>query len=70
MTKPDQEPVAIHGMASLRAGLEDLAERGQTEDEPVFDDDEFDDDECGMTSDGTCLLAGSEFCDWDCPYSR
>lgn len=21
---------------------------------------------CGMQSDGGCLLAGSEYCDWDC----
>ncbi len=23
--------------------------------------------ECGMMPDGTCLLAGSEDCDWECP---
>ena len=41
--------------------------------EPEFDEDEdelesayFD---CGMTSDGYCTKAGSEECDWDCPYS-
>jgi len=27
---------------------------------------EFD---CGMMPDGTCQLAGTEECDWDCPYS-
>ena len=31
------------------------------------DDAEF---ECGQMPDGTCFLAGSEWCDWDCPYSR
>lgn len=25
--------------------------------------------ECGMGPDGTCLNAGSEWCDWDCPFS-
>lgn len=42
-----------------------------------FDDDdqpdEHDDDmldECGMMSDGCCTLAGTEFCDWDCPRNR
>lgn len=24
-------------------------------------------DECGMMPDGQCTLAGTEFCDWDCP---
>ena len=32
------------------------------------DDDGF--DECGLTEDGTCMLAGTEHCDWDCPHSR
>ena len=30
--------------------------------------DEFDD--CGMMSDGQCLKAGSEECDWECPRGR
>lgn len=37
------------------------------------DDDEQDDpdawmDECGMMPDGTCMLAGSEWCDWECKH--
>lgn len=24
-------------------------------------------DECGMMTDGKCMLAGTEWCDWDCP---
>ena len=27
-------------------------------------------DECGQMADGSCLMVGSEFCDWDCPFSR
>jgi len=23
---------------------------------------------CGMMPDGTCMLAGTEDCDWECPY--
>lgn len=26
-------------------------------------------DECGMTQDGYCMLAGTEHCDFDCPFS-
>lgn len=26
--------------------------------------------ECGMTKDGWCMLAGTEHCDFDCPFSR
>ena len=40
-------------------------------DDMIDEDDGIDDmaDECRMLSDGTCLLAGTEFCDWECPYS-
>lgn len=24
--------------------------------------------DCGMTADGTCMLAGTEDCDWECPF--
>ena len=36
------------------------------------EDDEFEDAamNCGLTQDGTCMAAGSEHCDWDCPFSR
>jgi len=26
--------------------------------------------DCGQMDDGTCLQAGSEYCDWDCPFSN
>jgi len=26
--------------------------------------------ECGKMSDGSCTLAGTEYCDWDCPFSE
>lgn len=25
---------------------------------------------CGLMSDGNCSKAGSEECDWECPFSR
>lgn len=25
--------------------------------------------ECGKLPDGSCMLAGTEHCDWDCPLS-
>jgi hypothetical protein len=43
-----------------------------------FNDDAFDDDadeledamqNCGMLQDGSCMKAGSEECDWECPFS-
>jgi hypothetical protein len=46
---------------------EDWEERAEFDD---GDDEGADDDElanCGMMSDGTCLAAGSEDCDFDCP---
>ncbi|MEO9231538.1 MAG: hypothetical protein ABI216_21670 [Devosia sp.] len=36
-----------------------------------FEDDDYDDfEDCGMGPDGQCSMAGSEWCDWDCPRSR
>lgn len=41
------------------------------EDEAFTDDDAIDElmGECGQTPDGYCTLAGTEYCDWDCPFS-
>jgi hypothetical protein len=38
-----------------------------TADEEVFYDDEIEEHDCGRFADGNgCLLAGTEWCDWDC----
>lgn len=52
------------------------------DDDPRFDDrlpvDYFGEDcdlgdidmnDCGELGDGTCMYAGTEWCDWDCPFS-
>ncbi len=33
--------------------------------DPELDEEEFD---CHLMDDGQCLAAGSEDCDWNCPY--
>jgi len=40
-------------------------------DEDVTDDDALEDlmDEYGQDGSGSCSLAGTEYCDWDCPFS-
>ena len=40
-------------------------------DDGFDDDDDFDPmDECGFhPPSGICLKAGSEWCDWDCPFN-
>lgn len=43
-------------------------EEDDYDDEPDFDDEE--DFDCGMTRAGYCTKAGSEECDWECPYSE
>lgn len=44
---------------------------GCDDEDPYTDDDAVDDlmDECGQDSNGICSLAGTEYCDWDCPFS-
>lgn len=41
--------------------------------DPDDDDDDLEEEDwidCGLAPDGQCQLAGTEHCDWDCPYSR
>lgn len=33
------------------------------------DEDMFDEMSCGQNSEGGCDLAGTEWCDWSCPFS-
>lgn len=41
--------------------------------DPLWDEDEDDDDlaelSCGELPEGGCSLAGTEWCDWSCPFS-
>ena len=48
------------------------AAHGSGDDDDFGDDDAMDDDalNCGLTRDGGCLEAGSEFCEFECPYRR
>jgi hypothetical protein len=41
------------------------------EDNGPTDEDAMDSllDECGQTREGYCTLAGTEHCDWECPFS-
>lgn len=50
-----------------------MSEINADEDRPDGDDYERDEvdsamDECGQTRDGGCLMAGTELCDFDCPF--
>lgn len=44
---------------------------GCDEDDPYTDDDAIEDllNECGKMGDGYCSLAGTEYCDFECPFS-
>lgn len=47
---------------------EDDAEGFDSDDEDYDEDSEEPSDyDCHMMTDGTCLAAGSEECDWECP---
>lgn len=42
------------------------------EDDGSFSDDDAIEelmDECGRDASGSCSLAGTEYCDWECPFS-
>lgn len=44
------------------------------DEDEYLDEDDLDEedliDHCGMTPDGNCMLAGTEWCDWDCPMNK
>ncbi len=43
-------------------------ESNEWDDDPRdWDEEDGDDEECGLMDDGQCLLAGSEHCDFCCP---
>lgn len=44
----------------------------EDEDDPYdYEADQYDPaEDCGLTADGYCMLAGSEWCDWACPFNR
>lgn len=60
-----------------QASTRDEAPANDTDDDHladcVFDDGDEEDDlaelSCGEMSDGGCSLAGTEYCDWKCPFS-
>jgi hypothetical protein len=39
---------------------------GPDDDDCPLDDDDVDDIDCGLGSDGQCSQAGTEYCDWEC----
>lgn len=41
------------------------------DDDVYTDDDTIEDlmDECGRDSSGSCSMSGTEYCDWECPFS-
>jgi len=45
--------------------------RQRDDGEEFTDDDALDDlfNECGKDRTGGCALAGTEYCDWECPFS-
>jgi hypothetical protein len=49
--------------------LEDRSTPAFDDDDEFADADDLDDEfDCGMDRDGNCGKAGSEECDWECPY--
>lgn len=59
MDDPDMSKIA-----EIRQYLEINGEPDVTEADAI----EYAMGECGMTSDGYCMLAGTEHCDFECPF--
>ena len=60
-------------LAEVPYGTQEFEEEGSVDDD--FEDDDEDEFEeaianCSMGRNGLCGKAGSEECDWECPFSR
>lgn len=53
------------------ANRKEFAECNYGDPDDFTDDDAIEElmQECGKTREGFCTLAGTEYCDWDCPFS-
>lgn len=60
---------SYHGVECQKCGLFYPWDNDDCDDD-CDDDDDFENalDECGMTSEGICMLAGTEHCDFECPF--
>lgn len=58
-----ENPRFMHWLREMQEHIED------NYDEPHPDAYEMLQAECGKFPDGSCTMAGSEYCDWECPFS-
>ena len=59
-------------MKKLKQAIAETKEFMQLNIDPDADDEdamESLEEDCGKQPDGTCLYAGTEQCDWECPFS-
>lgn len=59
-------------MPSLKHAIAETKEFLRLNRDPNADDEDAMEDlmsECGQDSSGQCALAGTEYCDWECPFS-
>jgi hypothetical protein len=59
-------------MSKLSRAIQEVREHLQLNSDPdATDEDALDDllGECGKQPDGSCLEAGTEYCDFECPFS-
>lgn len=50
------------------ASVSDASDDYDDDDPRDWDEEDGDDIDCRLMPDGQCLKAGSEECDWECPY--
>ncbi len=59
-------------MPSLKQAIDEMREYLELNCDPDSDDVDAIErltDECGKDKGGSCFLAGTEYCDWECPFS-
>jgi hypothetical protein len=64
--------------SNLRWAIAEMKEHHEVNYDADDDDGDYTDEDaiddlitdCGRTNDGGCSLAGTEYCDWECPFTK
>jgi uncharacterized protein YggL (DUF469 family) len=64
--------MALKPNGRFRWAVKETREHLQINSDPDADDEDAIEhlmDECGQDSSGGCSMVGTEYCDWECPFS-
>lgn len=70
MVECDAAPKPANENAPATVSQEMIDDQMLQDDDGELEQDWEDEANCGRMSNGQCSMAGSEYCDWSCPFGR